>query len=151
MLRHLIGAYRHEQQMVTPIILQLRQAFEEHNLDHVIRIIKNLFKSIPSTIFIKDKEAYYHSLIFLLFHYLGMFIEAEVHTSDGRLDAVVHTPERVYILEFKLDQSLDAALNQIRDKGYADRYRYLQKQVIGVGINFDSGLKTVKDWGWEEV
>ena len=80
-----------------------------------------------------------------------MFIEAEVHTSDGRLDAVVQTPERVYILEFKLDQSLNVAINQIRTKGYADRYRHLQKQLIGVGINFDSGLKTVKNWGWEEV
>lgn len=151
MLRHLIGAYRHEQQMVTPIIVQLRQAFLDNNLDQAIHIIKNLFKSIPSTIFIKDKEAYYHSLIFLLFHYLGMFIEAEVHTSDGRLDAVVQTPERVYNLEFKLDQSLNVAINQIRTKGYADRYRHLQKQLIGVGINFDSGLKTVKNRGWEEV
>jgi hypothetical protein len=151
MLRHLISAYRHETEMVTPVIIQLRKAFLEGQIDQVIEIIKSLFKNIPSTLFIKNKESYYHSLIFLLFHYLGIFIEAEVHTADGRLDAVVQTPATVYILEFKLDKSAQEALSQIKTKGYAEKYLHTPKKIIGLGINFESKKKTVGEWVSEEL
>ena len=58
-----------------------------YDYEKIITIINSLFKSIPSHIFIKEKEAYYHSIVFLVFQYLGQYIEAEVNTSDGRIDA----------------------------------------------------------------
>ena len=78
-----------------------------------------------------------------------MFIQSEVHTSDGRMDAVVHTPTHIYILEFKIDQSAQAALQQIRQKAYADKFRVENKTIVAMGINFDSRKKTVDDWGTE--
>ena len=52
----------------------------------------------------------------LLFTYLGLRVHSEVCTSDGRADCVVETDSRVYILEFKLDESAESALAQIRQK-----------------------------------
>lgn len=147
LLRHLVSSFRHEPPSVTtPIVIKLRKAFLENNIKQLVTIINSLFKSIPSHIFIKEKEAYYHSLVFLVFQYLGQFIEAEVHTSDGRIDAVVQTDTHIYLLEFKLDLDAVAALQQIVDKGYIDKYRHFNKQLVGIGINFSSQTKSVEDW-----
>ena len=67
-------------------------------------------------------------------------------TADGRMDAVVQTPNHVYISAFKLDQSPQLALNQIKKKGYAEKYRLSGKTVTGVGIAFESGKKAVAGW-----
>jgi hypothetical protein len=147
MLRHLIGEFRHASPaLTTPIVVRLRQTFLENDLEEVITIINGLFKSIPSHLFIKEKEAYYHSIVFLVFQYLGQFIEAEAHTSDGRADAVVQTQDRIYILEFKLDKSAREAMEQIRAKGYAEKYKLPGKEVVGIGINFSSSTKSVAEW-----
>jgi len=147
MLRYLIGSFRNDSPArSTPIVIQLRKAFLANDYNKIITIINSLFKSIPSHIFIKEKEAYYHSVVFLVFQYLGQFIEAEVNTSDGRIDAVVQTDTHVYILEFKLDESADLAVQQIQEKGYAEKYQSLEKEIVGLGINFSSTTKSVEDW-----
>jgi hypothetical protein len=86
-------------------------------------------------------------LIYLVFNYLGQFIEAEVNDSSGRMDAVVKTATHIYVIEFKLDKSAKAALQQIRDKGYADSYRADPRQTVLLGVNFSSKTRTVDDWG----
>ena len=147
MLQYLVAGFSHgSYSQTTPIVLHLRQAFIDNNYQELISIINSLFKSIPSHIFIKEKEAYYHSIVFLVFQYLGLFIDAEVHTSDGRIDAVVQTVSHIYILEFKLDESARAALRQIHDKNYHAKFSNQQKQIVCIGINFSSETKSVDDW-----
>ena len=147
MLQYLIAGFsKGSYAQSTPIVLKLRKAFLENNFEKIIGIINSLFKSIPSHIFIKDKEAYYHSVVFLVFQYLGQFIEAEVHTSDGRIDAVVQTDTHIYVIEFKLDESADIALQQIQEKGYIQKYQQSDKDLVGVGINFSSTSKSVEGW-----
>ncbi len=136
----------------TPTVIHLRKAFEEQQLEHLIRLIKSIFKNIPNQIFkSKDKvgEFYYHSLIYLVFFYLGEYIESEINTNDGRLDAVIKTAKYIYVLEFKLDTSGQVALQQIKDKGYAEKYYADDRQKILIGINFSSELKTVDSWKHE--
>ncbi|MFK7979653.1 MAG: ATP-binding protein [Saprospiraceae bacterium] len=150
MLQYLVAGFNHgSYSQTTPIVLKLRKAFLQNDFEHIIKIINSLFKSIPSHIFIKEKEAYYHSVVFLVFQYLGQFIEAEVHTSDGRIDAVVQTDTHIYILEFKLDESAKNAIQQIQDKGYPQKYLLEEKEIIAFGINFSSKTKSVD--GWETI
>ncbi len=144
---HLIGALLHRSPTVSisPVI-QLRDAFTGGDMSRVIEIINSMLKDVPSLLFQDSGERFYHALVHLHFRYLGLFMQSEVHTSDGRMDAVVQTPGRVYILEFKIDQSADVALQQIRDKRYADRFRSDGRQVVGVGINFETGKRSVGGW-----
>lgn len=72
-------------------------------------------------------------------------------TSDGRVDSMVETPTRVYILEYKLDQSPEAALEQIRQKKYYRAAWALGKPVVGVGVNFSSKTKNIEGWTAAEV
>lgn len=150
MMRFLIGELGHTQNSFSrPMILQVRDACENKDLEHLIRLIKSIFKNIPNQIFQAEGEFYYHSLIYLVFFYLGDFIESEVNTNDGRLDAVVKTKNYIYVLEFKLNENAQTALNQIKEKGYAEKYYGDSREKILIGINFNSKLKTVEDWTHE--
>jgi hypothetical protein len=117
----------------------------------MIKTINSLFKDIPYDLFKQQNELYYHALIHLVFNYLGVHIQSEVQTSDGRLDAVVQTATHVYIFEFKIDKSATEALDQIKNKDYAAKYHTTQKTIIGVGINFSSKTKGVEHFISEEM
>lgn len=152
LLSYIIADLRHEQTAFTkPMVIQLYEAFNSNDLGRVITLIKSIFKNIPAQIFLAQAEAYYHSLIYLVFFYLGQYAQSEVNTSNGRLDCVVQTPTHIYILEFKLDKSAADALQQIKDRGYADIYGADPRTKLLVGINFSRTEKTVTDWQVETV
>ena len=64
-------------------------------------------------------------------------------TSLGRADLVVNFPRLIYVIELKFNGSAAAALEQIRDKKYYEKYEDAGKQIMLVGINFDAATKTV--------
>jgi hypothetical protein len=152
MLRSLISELSNEERSFgKPMIFQIRKALQQKELEKLIRLIKSIFKNIPYPIFKAKGEFYYHSLIYLVFFYLGDFMESEVNTNDGRLDAVIKTTHYIYVLEFKLDKNATTALQQIKDKGYAEKYYADTREKILLGINFSSELKTVNEWTYEEL
>lgn len=132
-------------------IQDLRRAFQEFKIEKVIAIINSMLRDIPSNLLKGKKEDFYHALVHLLFRYLGFELESEVHTSDGRMDAVVKTSECIYIIEFKINQSAETALQQIKDKKYTDKYLIENRKIVMLGINFDGRKKAVKDWIMEEL
>ncbi|MEZ4713435.1 MAG: PD-(D/E)XK nuclease domain-containing protein [Caldilineaceae bacterium] len=116
------------------------------------RLFRELIQKMAQQgkVVISQAEAYYHSLIYLVFFYLGQYTASEVNTNDRRLDCVVQTPTHIYILEFKLDQNADEALQQIKDKGYGDKYAADPRPKVLLGINFSREQKTVEGWLVEE-
>jgi hypothetical protein len=82
---------------------------------------------------------------------LGIYVQSEVYTSDGRMDSVVTTATHIFILEFKINQSAQVALDQIKRKDYAAKFALENKEVIGIGINFSNVIKGVDDFAWEII
>ncbi|MBQ9587634.1 MAG: AAA family ATPase, partial [Bacteroidales bacterium] len=62
-----------------------------------------------------DKELYFQNAMYVFFTLLGLYVEVERHTTDGRMDILVQTKDYVYIFELKIDKSADKALRQIED------------------------------------
>ncbi len=150
MMQHLIGAFRHEESAKSALFAySLQDAFENNQLEEVIVLINSMFASIPYQIFEAKKEKYYHSLIHLLFTYLGIFIKSEVNTNKGRMDALVETDTHIYVLEFKLDKKVQEAIEQIKKRGYAEQFAKFNKEIVAVGINFSSKTKNVEDWDFK--
>uniref|UniRef100_UPI0005707B78 PD-(D/E)XK nuclease domain-containing protein n=1 Tax=Treponema pedis TaxID=409322 RepID=UPI0005707B78 len=58
----------------------------------------------------------------------------------------VETETAGYIFEFKLKDSAAAALQQIKGKNYAERYRAENKKIVLIGVSFDAEEKTVGEW-----
>lgn len=131
------------------LLLQLKNSFENNDLDAVFRYLNALFADIPYQIFETKKESYYHSIIYLTFKLLGYYAKAEVSTSHGRIDAVVINKTTVYILEFKVNDTAQNALQQIKDKKYADKYTNQNKEIILIGIACNQ--KTIEDYLIEKL
>ncbi len=130
-------------------IRNLNQAFLQGNLAQVREILNGLLADLPSEVFDKKSEGLYHGLIHLVFNYLGMYAQSEVHSAHRRADAVVQTPDAVYIFEFKFNKTTAEALAQIQEKAYADKYRNTQKKLMGIGVNFNTEVRGIDQW--EEI
>ena len=75
-------------------------------------------------------EAHYASMLYLSFRAIGLDLVVEDASSQGRADMVVFHGGKVFVLEFKMteegeapDTALDRAMEQMRDRGYAEKYR----------------------------
>ena len=138
-------------ELSTSLIIRMRNAFRANDLELVIRILRGVFKGLPYFLHEKYPEKFFHAAIHLLFSYLGIRIQSEVCISDGRVDSLVETDTRVYILEYKLDESAKVALEQIKLKKYHQAYWEKGKKMIGVGVNFSSETRNIEDWVAEEL
>ncbi len=124
---------------------QLAQALHAQNLDEFFSILNVLFAEIPYSLHLA-KEAYYHSLIYLIIRALKVKVEPEVATSMGRLDLVVSVDSMRYIFEFKFGATAQSALDQIVERGYADRYKNSGKKTVLVGVSINRERRMIDDW-----
>jgi hypothetical protein len=131
-------------------MMDLNKAFVAKDLEKVKTILNSLLADLPDEAFLKQTEGLFHGLIHLIFSYLGMFVNSEVHSSQGHADAVVQTLTDVYIFEFKFNKTAQQAIEQIKKTDYAGKYRASEKVITGIGVNFSSDKKTIDDWE-EEV
>ncbi len=124
---------------------KLTDALESHQLERFFTILSVFFANVPYDIQIRQ-EKYYQTIFYLIFKLIGTVIDVEVRTNSGRMDAVIRLPEQVYIFEFKLDGSAQAALQQIVADGYAEKYRLEERPVTLIGVNFDSSSRQMSEW-----
>ena len=62
----------------------------------------------------------------------------------------MRAPQTLYVIELKLDQTAEAAMQQIDLKNYPERFALCGLPVVKVGINFDKEKRTISDWKIEQ-
>ena len=62
------------------------------------------------------------------------------------MDILVETKGFVYILELKIDQSADVALQQIEDKKYAKPFENDGRKIYKIGVSFSSQTRRLNEW-----
>ena len=127
----------------------LRQ-FRDGNTQGVIDNLFSVYASIPPREKQKEMEADFQGMFYAMMVVIHASVNLEVVTNKGRIDAVVKTPCHVYVMEFKRDESAEAALKQINDRGYWEKYRAWSngstRTVHLLGINFSSEKRNIEDW-----
>lgn len=93
-----------------------------------------------------NAELYFQNVMYVVFKMLGIYVQAERHTSQGRIDIVLSTQDYVYVIELKLDGSASEALNQIEQNGYAAPFRMDGRMVFRIGANFSSETRCLSEW-----
>ena len=126
-------------------------ALKKGELDKFKTLLTSFLASIPYTARRKEneteKERYFSYTLYLIFRIASCYITyIEKEQSYGRLDCCVETAKHVYIFEFKLDGSAEAALQQIEDRGYATEYQSSGKTIYKIGVNISSDTGTVDGW-----
>jgi hypothetical protein len=129
------------------LLLAYRQFSRSANLDEFIEAIKTFYAGIPYQWENDNKnEHYYHALLYTLLVAFGADVRAEEPSAKGRSDITLKMPHGIYIMEIKYDDTVEAALNQIDRKGYADKYRLDGRPVTKVGVAFSSKERNITDW-----
>ncbi len=132
----------------------LLKVLQEDNLDGLKDIIHTFFASIPSDWYRKNNisgyEGYYCSVVYSYFVASGLDVTAEDATSHGRLDMSVQLDNRVYIIEFKVNElsKPGRALQQIKEKGYADKFKGVN-EIWLVGVEFSKETRNISSFEWE--
>ena len=150
----LFEGYTHTQQgRLSVTIYDIEQAFKRNDVEKIITILTDMFKTLPSQFFYEDKvttdqqgntktikkavnENFYHAIIYLVFSILGIKMPVEVSTNEGRIDAIVETDTHIYIFEFKINRKPAIAIQQMKQKNYAAHYSLSKKQIVLVGVCF---------------
>ena len=107
------------------------------------------FASIPNDWYrnspIARFEGYYASVFYSHFASLGLDIRLEDVTNKGRIDMTVLFNANIYLFEFKVVEQLPEgrALQQIKDRGYADKYRARSEPIHLIGIEFSQAERGV--------
>jgi len=118
----------------------------ENKMEKFIETVQSILASIPYAQIAGQGESYYHTVFYLMLAASGVDVQAEVLTSQGRIDLVLESADWFYIVELKCNQSSKKAIQQILDKKYYEKYQNQQKQVYLMGINFNSEKRTIDDW-----
>ena len=131
-------------------VFMLADAVTARDVNGFMETMKVFFAKVPYDVHLKDKNNF-QLLFFSIFMLLGISITAESKTNQGRIDTVAANEDFVFVFEFKLDKSKEAALEQIKERDYYRRYMNSGKKIILVGVNFDMELGQIQDWTSQAV
>ena len=96
---------------------------------------------------IDDKdEHHFHAMLYTLFVSFGADVVAEDLSAKGRADLTLKMPKGIYIIELKYNDTAEAALKQIDERGYASKYALDGRPVTKVGIAFSSKERNITEW-----
>lgn len=114
-------------------------------IDAFMSRLQSFFADTPYEL-IRNNELHYQNVLFIIFKLMGFYTEAEYHTSQGRIDMVVKTPNYIYIMEFKFEGSAEEALAQIEANNYAVPFSTDNRTLFKIGINFSRKTRNIEKW-----
>jgi hypothetical protein len=129
-----------------------------HNLKNQLRCrdeqgfnesMRGLLANIPYNLHI-GTEKYYHSMFLTWMTTMGFRIDGEVLTNIGRIDAVLETDDMTVVTELKYspdirsEKLLEAAMTQIQDRRYYEKYTGVShKPVLLLALAFSGAEKVM--------
>lgn len=127
-------------------IARMSVLIRQNDMDGALKLLQTFFGTVPycnNT----NYEGHYQQVLFIIFSLLTHFlIDVEVHTPNGRVDVVMLTDSRLYIIELKLNKDANTAMQQINLRNYAQRFALCGKPITKVGINFNTKSGHIENW-----
>ena len=129
--------------------VRLYRLLEANDFTGMQALFQAFFASIPYEWYtnndIAQYEGYYASVFYSYFAALGFEIVVEDSSNHGRLDMAVRAFGRVYLFEFKVVELTpeSAALAQLKERGYAEKYRGRGEPVHLIGVEFSRRTRNV--------
>lgn len=120
------------------------------DIDGLEALFHAFFASIPYEWYINNRiaefEGYYAAVFYAYFAAaLGSAVTVEDGSSRGRADLAVRAGGRVYLFEFKVVEQAGAgkAMAQLKERGYADKYRALGEPIHLVAVEFGAASRNL--------
>ena len=138
------------QETVGANVFKMVKAIKARDINLFMELLKTFFAAVQYDV-ATDTEGRFQLLFYSVFLLIGVRVEAESRTNNGRIDAVICDGDHVYIFEFKINQTAGIALDQIREKEYFRKYQHSGRKIILVGANFDTVSRQITEWKSETV
>ncbi|MBK1692770.1 ATP-binding protein [Ectothiorhodospira mobilis] len=122
--------------------MTLLHALQDHDLSALETHLKALYAGLPHDWYrnnpIARYEGHYASVFYSHFAALGVPVTVEDASHHGRVDMAVTFGGHIYLFEFKVVEQLPEgrALEQIKARGYADKYRAAGQPIHLIGVEF---------------
>ena len=140
-----------------PHIGRLYRLLQAQDFTGLKTLFQAFFASIPHDWYrnspIAQFEGYWASIFYSHFAALGLDIRLEDTTNKGRIDMAVLFNAQVFVFEFKVVELVPQgrALQQIKDMGYADKYRDRGEPIHLVGVEFSKNDRNIVGFEVETV
>ena len=127
----------------------LRELLAANDFAGLEAFLRALFAGVPYQWHVNNNiqnyEGYYASVVYSCFASHGFDLVAEESSGAGRADMVVRFGDDVYVFEFKSVARAPSgrALAQLRERGYAAKYRHLGKRVHPIGVEFSKAERNI--------
>ncbi len=109
--------------------------------------LKSLFAHLPYGPREDDVQEFsYERVLYALLASQGIEVVSEDRQSNGRADIVAKHKRGIYIFELKVDEPVDKAFAQIREKKYAEPYLADGRPIWLIGLSFDSKTRNLVDF-----
>ena len=134
-------------------IRAMSRALKRGDLSSALVNLRSYIASIPYDIITrkqwmakKTREDFYKLLMYVIFSLLNSKVDTEVKSIRGRADVVIKTKADIFVLELKVDDTVDNALAQIDSTGYAIPYEADGRRVTKCGVSISSEARTITHW-----
>ena len=119
----------------TALVFDIVQSIKGGEPEKMIRDLDIFFAGIPYDMKMED-ENNLHNALYILLSIIGIDVHTEVHTSCGRIDLLVTTPDYIYIIELKFNKDSNNAIDQIEARNYESTYLNDARRIFKIGVNF---------------
>jgi len=126
-------------------VAQFVRDIERGNAERFMQRLEDFFATGEYEV-VGDTEKYFQNTLFVFFRLIGLYVEVEHHTGNGRIDILIQTSLFVYVLDLKINKTAKEALQQIEEKGYARPFANDERKIFRIGINFSTETKLIDNW-----
>lgn len=135
------------------LVTAMAKAIFSRDLGKALTALRSYIAKIPYDIITKEewecnesREAFYKLLIYMAFSMLNSIVDTEVKSVLGRADVVIQTNADIFVLELKVDDTAEYALQQIDSKGYTIPYEADGRKLTKCGICISSSARNITHW-----
>lgn len=135
------------------LVTAMAKAIFSRDLGKALTALRSYIAKIPYDIITKEewecnesREAFYKLLIYMAFSMLNSIVDTEVKSVLGRADVVIQTNADIFVLELKVDDTVENALQQINSKGYTIPYEADGRKLTKCGISISSSARNITHW-----
>ena len=136
---------RVKEKQAQAIISKFVTSVRKGKADDFMRQLQSLMAGTPYEL-IKDLENHYQNVVYIITKLMGLYVQAEYRTSNGRIDILIGTNDYIYIIELKFNATAQEAMEQIENKDYALPFATDGRQIIKIGANVSKETRNIEEW-----
>lgn len=135
------------------LTISMARAFLNGDLSTALTFLRAYIGGIPYDIITKKewnsgrkRESFYKMLFYIVFSLINTKVTCEHKCILGRADVVIQTKSDVFLLELKVDGTVEEALAQIESRDYAVQWSAYGRRVTKCGVVLSSEKRNIVHW-----